>query len=185
MSISEIPTEELQAEILRRQMQPSVEYALAIRYNPNLQANLHQNEVWQDRSGNIWLIPEMATSHIENLLGWLERRKLQLKLGADFGMTFGPLPSGEAACDAFESAHQELLEATADDWFDNLPLVRKLRAVLAEREENWLIKSSSGATSTCMKCGTIYDNHGVDIEDMIPRVGDGCNFCDPQEDHDD
>lgn len=40
-----------------------------------------------------------------------------------------------------------------------------------------LVKTPSGASAVCPKCGTIYDLHGVDIEDSTPPVGDGCEYC--------
>lgn len=42
--------------------------------------------------------------------------------------------------------------------------------------------SPSGASKTCRQCGTHYDLHGVDMEDSIPPVGDGCDECDPDYD---
>lgn len=44
--------------------------------------------------------------------------------------------------------------------------------------------SPSGATITCRHCGTQFDNHGVDLSEMIPPVGDGCAICDPEDDGD-
>jgi len=35
-------------------------------------------------------------------------------------------------------------------------------------------------TLRCKYCGTIYDTSGVDIEDQIPPIGDGCEYCDPE-----
>lgn len=44
-----------------------------------------------------------------------------------------------------------------------------------------MIISPSGATATCPFCGTMYDLHNVDILEICPPVGDGCEFCDFQE----
>jgi len=46
-------------------------------------------------------------------------------------------------------------------------------------DEEIFIQSESGATLTCRHCGTQYDNWGIDIEDQIPPVGDGCDYCTP------
>jgi len=45
-------------------------------------------------------------------------------------------------------------------------------------EDNVFTISPSGATRTCNFCGTQYDNHHVDAEEVID-VGDGCEHCSP------
>lgn len=40
-----------------------------------------------------------------------------------------------------------------------------------------MIISPSGATATCPKCGTMYDLHWVDILEAVPPYGDGCAYC--------
>lgn len=48
-----------------------------------------------------------------------------------------------------------------------------------------MIVSDSRATITCSECGTIYDNYAVDLSDYVPPLGDGCDFCNPDEVEDD
>jgi len=35
---------------------------------------LEQGEVWIDKEGTVWRIEEMETSHIQNLIRWLDRQ---------------------------------------------------------------------------------------------------------------
>ena len=46
-------------------------------------------------------------------------------------------------------------------------------------EETFTI-SPSGASATCNHCGTVYDRHAVDILEVCPPLGDGCEHCDPE-----
>lgn len=43
-----------------------------------------------------------------------------------------------------------------------------------------LVIEGTGAFGVCPYCRTAYDLWGVDAEDIVPPVGDGCDYCDPE-----
>jgi len=128
-ALGEVSTEMLQAELRRREVEPLVEYARSIRYSGPLVERLFQSREWTDGMGVTHQIASMDYVHACNVLRWLWNRREHLKLQVEFDMTFRSVPvSGEAAQDAFDDAHRELLEQDVDAWFDDLPLVKALRA---------------------------------------------------------
>jgi hypothetical protein len=115
----------------------------------NLYDLLHQGEWWINRAKEWVHIAEMDLSYAENLYNWLCSRAGHYGAWVGhyaqhetFRMAYiadGPLgPGGDAACDAFESAMDEIWEEGfeaqrhTDRWFPKLELVQ---AVKLRRDE--------------------------------------------------
>lgn len=71
-------------------------------------------------------IEHMHHEHRLALLAFLRRNAARYKLRADWAMASGPQPSGDAACDAFEDACDQLWGTPDDDWIEDQPLVQAL-----------------------------------------------------------
>lgn len=111
---------------------------------------LHQGDVWQPKDRPLVRIADMDAEWRYNTAQWLERYAERLALSEQWSMAMlaaGPLgPSGDAACDAFDSA----IDAMGVDplgWLRSTPLYRALvkglptkrkkLARLAERARHW------------------------------------------------
>jgi hypothetical protein len=92
---------------------------------------LDQDKIWLTKEGKFLLIDNMAPAHIHNLLAWFERRAFKLKQVYELAMVIsgsGPLgPSGDMACDAFDSECEELWNTPELVWLNEFPLIQKLR----------------------------------------------------------
>jgi hypothetical protein len=71
-------------------------------------------------------IEHMDHEHRLALLAFLRRNAARYKLHADWAMASGPQPSGDAACDAFEAACDQLWGTPDDEWIEGRPLVQAL-----------------------------------------------------------
>ena len=96
---------------------------------------LDQNKVWIDGQGVTHELKTMDPMHRDNVLAWLERRVDSLKAGYEFRLLMGPQPGGDAASDCFDAAMDELMDMSDEEWFEELPLVRKLRKLKRRQTE--------------------------------------------------
>jgi hypothetical protein len=71
-------------------------------------------------------LEDMTHDHRLALLAFLRRNAPRYKMRADWAMTSGPQPSGDAACDAFEAACDQQWETSAAEWIEDQPLVQAL-----------------------------------------------------------
>lgn len=95
---------------------------------------LNQDEVWRPNGASKDLrLADMTPRHRGNLLAWLRRKAFNLKEVYTFRLIAGPQPSGDMACDAFDSMVDELEQTTPEVWIEDWPLVKKL-VELAERD---------------------------------------------------
>jgi hypothetical protein len=85
--------------------------------------NLHQAEVWVTADGRTVALVDMDVSH--RAIRWSE----------SLAMATDPQPSGDAACDAFDSAFDELLRADPLEWIESTALVRELARLVADDQD--------------------------------------------------
>jgi hypothetical protein len=87
---------------------------------------LEQDVWWITKDKRAVRIEEMSESHVNNLYAFLLRRADMLKQRYEFNLIRGPQPSGDAACDAFDTGMSELFEQSASEWLLEQPLMKKL-----------------------------------------------------------
>ena len=124
---------------------------------------LHQDEWWQPQGRPMLRIAEMNQAWRHNTAAWLLRRARALAEHAWASMVAdasGPLgPSGDMACDAFETAMDQL-DADPEGWLCETPLYRALiaglpaegsrqRAQLAERARHYSTCPRRHGHGTC------------------------------------
>lgn len=88
---------------------------------------LDQDEWWEPKDGPPKRVNELAPSHVRRLLAWLERRAPALKSRYEWSIASFPYSSGEAAQDCFDQAQEELWKTPVSVWFEQFPLIKKLR----------------------------------------------------------
>lgn len=88
---------------------------------------LYQGEVWVSTDGPI-RVEDMTAAHASRAYHWVLRQAQHVLLREQMSMTFGPQPSGDMACDAFNSALEELYDHTdnPEAWLSGTPLLRAL-----------------------------------------------------------
>ena len=64
---------------------------------------LFQNRFWITKEGQVLEIRDMTDTHRLNLMRMLERNARRYADAVTLSMALGPQPSGDMACDAFES----------------------------------------------------------------------------------
>jgi hypothetical protein len=81
-------------------------------------------------------IKDMSPDHVVNLLGWLERRKVTLKIRDECDwLTVAAMHSGgEMAQDSLDNIADKIMAMSVDKWFESLPLIQKLRKVVAKNK---------------------------------------------------
>lgn len=95
-------------------------------------------------------LEDMTHDHRLALLAFLRRNAPRYKIRADWAMTSGPQPSGDAACDAFEAACDQQWETSAAEWIEDRPLVAALvywTTPVAESPLTWrpMVEAPCGA----------------------------------------
>lgn len=97
----------------------------------DIYALLDQTEVWEPKDQPLVLIDRMTPIHVRNLLRWFERRAEKLKEVYITRMVLSSMggygPSGEAACDAFDSEFEQLERSSAETLLNSWPLIKRLR----------------------------------------------------------
>jgi hypothetical protein len=91
---------------------------------------LEQDEVWLPYGATKPVkLKDMAPGHIANLIRFLERKKRMLKNATDlyWAHVAGTHDGGEMAQDALDNIAERLLEQDLDEWFEERPLIIKLR----------------------------------------------------------
>lgn len=88
---------------------------------------LTQDKVWWPKDADEPIrVKDMSVRYKRNVLAFLERRAPQLKLAADWEIA-GVQMNGEHAQDAVDAIAAAQYEMTVEEWFNDLPLIRKLR----------------------------------------------------------
>lgn len=127
----------MQDEIKRIHHQPIVDFAKAIRYSSKLQHAIHQDKLWTDREGNVWALEEMDEGHQLNLLFWLEDKMQSLHIGAEFTFVIESAdqlwPNSDAVQDSIDAEMERISQMTDDEWFNQLPLIIRLRELTGEK----------------------------------------------------
>lgn len=93
---------------------------------------LFQDREWRSGDGRVNRLKDLDPRHRRNLIAWLERRAARLKMAYEFSLATGPQPSGEMACDAFESEQAVLWETGDQEWLNSTPLMIRLRKIEAK-----------------------------------------------------
>lgn len=93
---------------------------------------LHQSEIWIDADGNTHQISDMEIRHARNVIRMLERNAERLHLQQGFSFLSGPEPSGDMACDAFDSMMDEFGNMDALIWLRSTDLVQALYQRIGE-----------------------------------------------------
>lgn len=92
---------------------------------------LDQTEIWEPKDKPIVLIDQMTPTHVRNLLRWFELRAERLKevyiTRTVLSSMGGYGPSGDAACDAFDSEFEQLERSSAETLLNSWPLIKRLR----------------------------------------------------------
>jgi hypothetical protein len=104
-----------------------------------------QTTYWKDKSGKVWLIPEMETSHIRNIMKFLLRRASyyyweSVKQTSAEGMFIG----GDMANDAFDDYMEGSYGKTPHEWMRRQELFKKFHTVLRSRGSRWLTALDAG-----------------------------------------
>lgn len=88
-----------------------------------------QSETWTTREGQTLNVSEMATSHVANLIRWLEKREEALLEAArvEAEIYAAEHNGGEWAQDSLEQAVMELQGIDAHEFLTELPLYVALR----------------------------------------------------------
>lgn len=93
---------------------------------------LEQDEFWITRDGRTLRLEEMEPIHRKNTLRLLDRKKVKFNIIA-FSRDFGGYgPNGEVAQSVFEREMDQFINQGIDEWFSALPLVRRLRELIAD-----------------------------------------------------
>lgn len=94
---------------------------------------LYQDRVWTQRSGVTLKLKKMGPSHRRNLLTWIERNGAKLRRAELNAMwQFSMFLNGEMAIDAIDSEINHLESISAEQYVDELPLVVRLRKLVAK-----------------------------------------------------
>lgn len=96
---------------------------------------LMQDKVWYPKDGDPVRLDEMSLRWKKNLLAFLDRRASALHESAVNAVIFGPRPGGDAACDAFDSMFDELMETRPTTWLYDQPLVVRLEQLIRENHD--------------------------------------------------
>jgi hypothetical protein len=94
--------------------------------------DLHQGIYWEDEGGDKIRISSMLPHHADNCARWLIRyaKQIEFRDSMQFlAMLAGPFaPSGDAACDALDSAiaQEQLGREDPVAWIQSLPLWKAL-----------------------------------------------------------
>jgi hypothetical protein len=93
---------------------------------------LEQNEIWVTRDDRTLRLEDMNSTHRKNLLAFLARRKvtLNLKMFTSYFGGYGPTADGALAL--YEREVGEFVDKPVDTWFEELPLVRRLRELIRD-----------------------------------------------------
>lgn len=98
-------------------------------------STLEQDKVWTTRDNRTLQLEDMDPVHRKNTLRLLERKKIQFNFIA-FARDFGGYgPSGEMAQRCFDREVDEFIERGVDEWFTGLPLIRRLRELIAKDDD--------------------------------------------------
>jgi hypothetical protein len=89
---------------------------------------LSQDRVWIE-DGKLIPLKELQPQHRRNLIAYLERNAEKLKWSFELAMLSGLQPSGDMACDAFDSEMEKLERTSGIDWLNGLPLMIELRRI--------------------------------------------------------
>lgn len=99
--------------------------------------------------GKVWLpygadkpirLKSMEPAHVANLLAFLDRRKHTMKLALE-NYRFNVVAShdgGEMAHDSLTEIAEQLFDQSVDEWFNELPLIVKLRQLKAKYDKKLL-----------------------------------------------
>jgi len=95
---------------------------------------LTQTEFWADSSGAVHLIDDMSLAYKQELLDFLEERIPVLQLDFMFGRVLSDPPGDMFTLDAqrwaevaFDGEQLDLFHMHPREWFEDLPLVLRLR----------------------------------------------------------
>lgn len=88
---------------------------------------LNQEKTWVDAEGTAWLLEEMDPRHRLNVLNLLTRSRASLAMREAIEHLAGPLAARGDIAAADEADY--LAERDVDEWFNRLPLIRRLRAL--------------------------------------------------------
>ncbi|MER6605871.1 hypothetical protein ABT282_08120 [Streptomyces sp. NPDC000927] len=108
---------------------------------PDLVELLDQDEIWVNANGERLRLDDMEPRYCGNVRALLMRNAGSYLDHLMWSMTRGPGPSGDMACDAFDRAFDELLEASNDPetWMREQPLLvalaRRIRGEAARPAE--------------------------------------------------
>lgn len=98
-------------------------------------STLEQDVIWITRDGRTLRLEDMDPTHRKNTLRLLERKKIQFNMIA-FSRDFGGYgPNGEVAQWCFEREVDEFIKQGIDNWFTKLPLICRLRELIAKDDE--------------------------------------------------
>lgn len=100
---------------------------------------LNQSEFWYTADGRAIRPADMEPQHRQNTIAWLERHAQSLHFQYTWSLIHGPQPSGEMACDAFDSMLDELEEQDPLEWLNEQPLMQALRQAEADAQTRSVI----------------------------------------------
>lgn len=126
--LSNFSTEELEGELRRRERGPVEHYAQRIGFSERMLRMLRQDEVWIGGDGSQLSIEDMEQRHVDNLLAWLWRNRVRLRAMEEFEFVVFDAP------DEVQDEYYATTGAMEDrEWFEDLPLVQKLRELRGEQ----------------------------------------------------
>lgn len=107
----------------------------------NKTINLHilnQDKVWLPYGADKPMkLKDMEPSHVANLLAFLERKKRTMKQKVEYYwmMVAAHHDGGEMAQDSLDSIADRLINQSADEWFNEQPLIVELRRLKAKYDK--------------------------------------------------
>lgn len=110
--------------------------ALRVMATRSLRERLSQDEVWTDAFGKTRPLEDLTPSHVQNLMGWLEKRARQIHDGACGEYVFATPPTADMASYYFEQEQAEVFETSPQKWLAGQPLMVRLTELATEYAEH-------------------------------------------------
>jgi len=134
---------------------------------------LGQDEYWVDGLGRIRRIADMDRAYCENVREFLIRQAGGFAQWQLRRVLSGPQPSGDMACDAFDSMTEELVEATRNPqaWILRKPLLHALQARIDIKKEKKKKKHRKRYITVVLRLESAEGLNPGDVENAFLAVG--------------
>jgi hypothetical protein len=101
---------------------------------PSLFDTLEQDEMWYGQDGYPYVVDEMETSHIRNLIGFLQRRADNIYKRHQWHEARLMESAPDDVFDGWMAEQRRAIPSDPLEWLNRRPLMQKLERVLRLRE---------------------------------------------------